>query len=583
LAAFQTLVRLVETWEELAVQFPDDAGFRSDLAASYWFIGYLLAGSGQPANGVRYFAKAKPLLLQLTQEVPDQPEYRADLARIHEALAGVGRAQDAEAECRAALVLREQLVEEFPESPQFRYELCNSLQGYIPYVRKRDPAEAQKLENRLIELGESLVREYPTVDLYRWELNTWKRAWLAAVAASGDQKAIEDALPKVDELTAQFSQDGDWQSLNDLAWKMVVPADGDERIAEAAVRSALRACELRPHEPACLNTLGVAQYRQGDYEAAIESLGRSLTLDYNYDDWSIGAVTDSYVLAMAHAQVGHAEIAEKWFRAADRWTALSRPTNEQLKRFREEAIEVVGIEAEPLIGKSATPETEQELFRLCLAADPQGHWMHLWMGTRLAKRGAWSEADELFTEAAASLPENSTAAFYHALVRLKLRNREGYRRACATMCEHLGGASDPNARYWLVWTCGIGPEAVADWSVPLGHAQNLLEKEPKNLSYLTALGSVLIRAGRFEEAAAHLAKANAAYQSGNGDGGSPLYPQIFLAMVHHKLGHAEEARRWLAEVRSGIKKNPLEKLPWNHLATIKLLLAEAEQMIASGD
>jgi predicted Zn-dependent protease len=110
--------------------------------------------------------------------------------------------------------------------------------------------------------------------------------------------------------------------------------------------------------------------------------------------------------------------------------------------------------------------------------------------------------------------------------------------------------------------------------VPLGHVQNLLEKEPENTGYVTALGSVLFRAGRFEEAAARLVKANAAFRIS-----SPLCAQIFLALAHHKLGHAEEARRWLAEVRSRIAKEPLEKMSWSQRATVELLLVEAEQMI----
>jgi serine/threonine protein kinase/tetratricopeptide (TPR) repeat protein len=581
LAAFQTLVRLVETWEELAVQFPDDAGFRSDLAASYWFIGYLLAGSGQPANGVRYFAKAKPLLLQLTQEVPDQPEYRADLARIHEALAGVGRAQDAEAECRAALVLREQLVEEFPESPQFRYELCNSLQGYIPYVRKRDPVEAGKLANHFIELGESLVRAYPNMDLYRFELTNWKIDWLATIAASGDQRAINEALTQIDKFIAELANDGDHQNLNELAWSTVASVDVDERIAAAAVRAALRACELRPHEPEWLNTLGVAQYRKGDYVTAIESLARSRSFD-DYRSSSM-PVTGCYFRAMAHAKLGHGEQAEKWFRAADLWMALFAATDEELNRYRAEAIDVVGVEAEPMISKSATPETEQELLRLCLAADLQGHWMYHWMGVRLAEQGAWAEADVILTQAAASLTENPMALFHHALVRLKVGDREGYRRACATMCERFGQVEDPFASDTIAWTCGLAPEALGDMSVPLAHAQKCAELEPQNAQYSCALGLLLLRCGRHEDAVSQFKGSIALLESQNNSTFKVVYPRVLLAMTHWQLGHEAEARKWLSEAQSGLEQEPLEKMHWNRRATVELLLAEAEQMIPSGD
>jgi serine/threonine protein kinase len=135
IVAFQTITRLIETWEDLVAQFPDDVAFRSDLASLYMRTGDLLASGSQPANAVRYFTKAKSLLVQLTQEVPDHPEYRADLASIHSLLAinlpKVGRGQEVEAERRASVALLEKLVADFPKSPQYRADLCGNLPPYI--------------------------------------------------------------------------------------------------------------------------------------------------------------------------------------------------------------------------------------------------------------------------------------------------------------------------------------------------------------------------------------------------------------------------------------------------------------------
>ena len=67
--------------------------------------------------------------------------------------------------------------------------------------------------------------------------------------------------------------------------------------------------------------------------------------------------------------------------------------------------------------------------------------------------------------------------------------------------------------------------AVAGWSEP---------------SRLNTLGALLYRAGRFKEATQQLDRAVE-----TGDAGATPYDVYFLAMTHQRLGHAEEARRWL--------------------------------------
>ena len=58
--------------------------------------------------------------------------------------------------------------------------------------------------------------------------------------------------------------------------------------------------------------------------------------------------------------------------------------------------------------------------------------------------------------------------------------------------------------------------------------------------YLNTLGAAYYRAGQFELAVAILDRAVAAQQ----EGGTPV-DWLLLAMAHHRLGHAEEAKSWL--------------------------------------
>jgi len=73
-----------------------------------------------------------------------------------------------------------------------------------------------------------------------------------------------------------------------------------------------------------------------------------------------------------------------------------------------------------------------------------------------------------------------------------------------------------------------------------------------------------------------------------------LLTYFYLAMAHHRLGHAEEARRWLDKAVQGTQqalKSPVEPpgksrnpdgviLPnWSRRLTLGLLRREAEQLI----
>ena len=89
---------------------------------------------------------------------------------------------------------------------------------------------------------------------------------------------------------------------------------------------------------------------------------------------------------------------------------------------------------------------------------------------------------------------------------------------------------------------------------------------------LNTLGAALYRAGRFELAISRLNDAIHA-RSGLED---PLdWP--FLAMAHHRLGHRDEAGRWLDRFHSRQAKANKPDF-WNELE-IRLLRIEAESVV----
>jgi hypothetical protein len=95
---------------------------------------------------------------------------------------------------------------------------------------------------------------------------------------------------------------------------------------------------------------------------------------------------------------------------------------------------------------------------------------------------------------------------------------------------------------------------------------------------MNTLGAILYRAGRFEEAIRQLRRAGELH----GADGTP-FDALFLAMAHHQLGHAEEARRWL---RLGRSVDPIptrdpgdRDASWISRLELEILQREASAMI----
>jgi hypothetical protein len=98
---------------------------------------------------------------------------------------------------------------------------------------------------------------------------------------------------------------------------------------------------------------------------------------------------------------------------------------------------------------------------------------------------------------------------------------------------------------------------------------------PQNGTYSKTLGVALYRVGRYEQALEALRRANALDTAQRG---RPTPTEIaFLAMTHHRLGHAAEARAGLDALRARIKEPEAAKD-----RDSQILLREAEALINPG-
>jgi tetratricopeptide (TPR) repeat protein len=128
---------------------------------------------------------------------------------------------------------------------------------------------------------------------------------------------------------------------NNLAWLLATSADDSFRDASRAQQLAHEAVRLDPESGKFWNTLGVAEYRAGHWQEAMDALEKSMKLRDG------GDATDRFVLAMACYQSGRHDEASRWYEKGTAWSARHQPLSADAKRFRQEAAQLLKREQPP--------------------------------------------------------------------------------------------------------------------------------------------------------------------------------------------------------------------------------------------
>jgi serine/threonine protein kinase/Flp pilus assembly protein TadD len=126
-------------------------------------------------------------------------------------------------------------------------------------------------------------------------------------------------------------------ALNNLAWALASDPEPARRDPGRAVSLAKEAVDLQPRNGAYWNTLGAAQYRAGKWKEAVTALEKSMELRNG------GDAVDWFFLAMAHWQLRDKDKARKWYDNAVEWMDKNAKDNDELRRFRTEAEELLEI------------------------------------------------------------------------------------------------------------------------------------------------------------------------------------------------------------------------------------------------
>jgi serine/threonine protein kinase/tetratricopeptide (TPR) repeat protein len=390
----EKLRQAVKLLTDLVAECPQVSLYQFKLASA---LQALAAHGGPWAERIDSYNRAIDLLTKLAADSPQVPEYDGALHACYGNLGELYRMKgdwDKAGEYwRKSLDLSTKLAAKYPSVTRYREHLAAGLVNWAEVlIYRADLAEARRVLEQSLEYSELLQRSYPDNLRYASEVVGAKYLLSATVAALGDNALAAKRKQEGDEVLKQtcarvradrgpsvaaafyadvatelgFMGAGlasknrqqevanlygvaiellgqaaelDPKNANHLAWVLATCPEPKLRDPVKAVELGKKLVDLRPKDGDSWNTLGVARYRAGDWKEAIAALEKSMELRQG------GEAGDWLFLAMAHWQMGHEKQAREWYDKGVQWVEKNQPKNEELRRFRGEAEELMKRES----------------------------------------------------------------------------------------------------------------------------------------------------------------------------------------------------------------------------------------------
>jgi serine/threonine protein kinase/tetratricopeptide (TPR) repeat protein len=338
--------RNIQLWEDAPAHGSNDARRPSELPQAYGLVGSILTTAGRDADARVAYEKALALSEALAPEALGSREEQFNLVvwRINLANTLSPRAPEVRGHYRAALAQLRRLAESGAEG-LFQKALAIVLVGYGQLLCE-EPEQAEPVLREAVAAWETLAAQ-------RSDLPT-----LASLA--GARKALADVRTtagRTDE-AGQLYRDAARNFQDAFARGQDNPPDaqGREPLANAhadfadllatcplpdvanaaqAAEHARRAIALRDR-PSYWVCLGIAQYRQGELQPAIESLQRALAGEGRL----LAPDVPRYVAAMAYGRIGDSEQARRLYDEAAALAGRSAVS----ASFRREAEQLLGLD-----------------------------------------------------------------------------------------------------------------------------------------------------------------------------------------------------------------------------------------------
>jgi tetratricopeptide (TPR) repeat protein len=319
------------------------------LAWTYVGLGHSLNSSAQPAGAEDAYRQASAFYEKLTDRYPDSTSlhialydsYRGLVRRLEQ----TERFQEAATFRGRALDFYAKLVAAVPAEPAYQEQVMQAVGPFTNLLTEGgEGPEKEAVYRGALELMGRLAAKFPAQSGPRALVAYWHNRLGGLLTATGRAQEAEGAYRQAAThyRTVLELQPDRVSSLNNLAWLMCTCPDPRVRDAAQALELAKKATGQAPQHGFLWNTLGLAHYRAGDWKAAVAALEKSMALYARHPpEWNQEAFS-TFVLAMAHWQLGNPEEARRWYERAVGWMEKYHPRDEELRRFRAEAAALIG-------------------------------------------------------------------------------------------------------------------------------------------------------------------------------------------------------------------------------------------------
>jgi len=338
--------RARDLYEDIHAKFPALERDRFRMAHLHHWLGYALQKSGRMSDAEQEYRAALDLRTQLLNESSADAKRKHHLAHIKAYLASLlnvtGRTELALELVEEAIVLNEECLDEFPDHADYIRRTASDYatrEGILVSLGRL--AEAETARERSSKLYMRLAGD--SIGTVTTQSNSaWSNYSLGTRfdAAGEHEKAVElfrTAIAGFEQLNREHPESPKF--LDNLAWVLATCPAVQFRDPVRAVELARKALQRVPSSASYWELLGIAQYRLGEFSAAISALTKA-------DELGGGEQVVGWLfLAMARWQSGDQQAARELLSRANAWIAKYRSTDSELTRFHAEAIELIDGEA----------------------------------------------------------------------------------------------------------------------------------------------------------------------------------------------------------------------------------------------
>ena len=540
----------------------NNPAFRLDIGHSYRCLGDTHQALGQSEQAVSAYEQSILVLEELAADFENEAEYKRQIAISNNymgvALCSLGRFEEALAVYERAAGLLEELMAEFGTEPDYLIPLSWVYRHRgIVLQRIGEIEEAEKIFRRTLAISQKLVDKQPAEPDYRRGLAIILESLGRLIGSKGRYEEAEQLVQRAvdisEKLAAEFSEEISHRYdlaarqtlLGDLLWR-----SGRKSDAVDVYRKSLGICkELTKESPVEPVYKWQKAYSWGSLGKVLRAMGDLKEAENAYNE-AIGILEK---LAADYPEVpGYQNV-------------LSRNH----------------IQLGNILFETGRSEEATFAFGKVIELHPNNQDAWFARATAYSNVKQWDKAVVDFSKVIELDPNNANASYRRALAHLGMGDTEKYRQSCNQFLEYFEETEDPAVCHWVALSCVLAPDAVEDFSRVIELAQFATESSNETDHTRNVLGAILYRAGKFNEALKQLSSLADEWEQGKEFPTltSPAYTWFFLAMIHHRLGNADESQHYLKLANERAAEEIAGDAPWNRKLTLQLLRKEAAQLL----